>query len=114
MQQKFISIKDAVEAIGVSKSTVLRLLKSGQLPSIKLGRRRMIHVDDLAKFCAGQVAQKSEDEFEIVLYSSEHNAIARFDDSDIESARDALIRVGNGAYLQYQKIVNITETLPYE
>jgi excisionase family DNA binding protein len=48
--KEFLSINDTERLLGVSKSTVMRLLKNGRLPCAKLGRRTLIsraHIDQL-------------------------------------------------------------------
>jgi len=45
----FFSIKKAAEMLGVSRSTICRLLDNGQLLSIKLGTRRLIDASSIGK-----------------------------------------------------------------
>jgi len=49
----FISIKKSAETLGVSRSTICRLLDNGQLLSIKLGTRRLVDANSV-----GQVARE--------------------------------------------------------
>lgn len=46
-QKVFLSIKDARIILGISKSTLYRLLKSKTIKSIKLGRRTIIRRKDI-------------------------------------------------------------------
>jgi excisionase family DNA binding protein len=45
-----VSIDQAGDLLGVRRSTVNRLVYSGILPSLVIGRRRLITVDDLTQF----------------------------------------------------------------
>lgn len=45
-----VSIDQAGDLLGVRRSTVNRLVYSGSLPSLVIGRRRLIAVDDLTQF----------------------------------------------------------------
>lgn len=42
MERIYISIREAGEALGISRSTLYRLMETGQLASCKIGRRRLI------------------------------------------------------------------------
>lgn len=41
------SVIGAAKAIGISKTTIWRLVAAGDLPTFKLGHRTLIHADDL-------------------------------------------------------------------
>lgn len=41
---------EAAEALGLSRARIYQLLQDGTLPSIKIGRRRMIKVADLQRY----------------------------------------------------------------
>lgn len=45
-----ITASDAVKATGLGKTTMWQLLRSGELPSVKVCGRRLIMVEDLKKF----------------------------------------------------------------
>ncbi len=45
-----LSCEEAAAALGVSRPTVYRLLDSGRLTSIKVGRRRLIAITELKSF----------------------------------------------------------------
>jgi excisionase family DNA binding protein len=45
-----ISVRSAAEHCSVSEATVRRWISAGTLPSLKVGGRRLIRVDDLAEF----------------------------------------------------------------
>jgi len=42
MSAKLISVKDAAQRLGVSPITAHRWAKSGRIPSVKLGGRRLV------------------------------------------------------------------------
>lgn len=44
------SVDSAAQAIGVSPSTVWKLIADHELPTFKLGHRTLIHRDDLEAF----------------------------------------------------------------
>jgi excisionase family DNA binding protein len=47
-----VRLPDAAHLLGVSLSTIERLVASGQLPSVKLGRRRLVArtaIDDIVR-----------------------------------------------------------------
>jgi len=45
-----LSIEETAFELGVSRSGVYRLLEAGDLPSAKIGRRRLIPADQLKAF----------------------------------------------------------------
>jgi excisionase family DNA binding protein len=45
-----LSLKQAAERLGVSKASITRLVRSGELPTIRVGARRLILPDDLTAF----------------------------------------------------------------
>ncbi len=44
------SIPAAASAIGIGTTKLNELIASGELPSFTIGRRRLVHADDLASF----------------------------------------------------------------
>lgn len=48
--QDFLSINEVARILRVSRMTVLKFIYDGLLPRVKLGRRVLIHVEDLVKF----------------------------------------------------------------
>lgn len=42
-----VSIKEAVEMSGLSRTTIYSLLSEGKIQSVTIGRRRLIKVDSL-------------------------------------------------------------------
>jgi excisionase family DNA binding protein len=52
LQPKAFSVKETQHRTGLGKSTVFQLLKEGQLTSVKVGNKRLVHassVDRLLK-----------------------------------------------------------------
>ena len=49
MAQHLISVEDAGRALGVSRSTVWRLIQRGELPSVRRGGRRLVPADAARK-----------------------------------------------------------------
>lgn len=45
-----LSVSDAAVQMGISRATVYRLLRGGDLPSLKIGSRRLIRRDALNSF----------------------------------------------------------------
>jgi excisionase family DNA binding protein len=43
-------LKEIQQKLGVSRSTVYKLLSDGQLPSVKIGRRRFVTADALSAY----------------------------------------------------------------
>jgi len=53
MEQKFISPKEAAQFLGISRSSVDRLAKSGGMPSYLIGHRRLFDRDELVEWVKG-------------------------------------------------------------
>lgn len=47
------SITDAAAAVGISRSTLYTLMGTGDLPTFKIGKRRLISAEALARLVAG-------------------------------------------------------------
>jgi excisionase family DNA binding protein len=47
-----LSLHEVADALGVSARTVARLTASGDLTSVRVGRRRLVRVADLADYVA--------------------------------------------------------------
>jgi excisionase family DNA binding protein len=46
-------VQEAADALGVSRELVKQLIRTGELPSVKLGRRRLISRKALEHFLGG-------------------------------------------------------------
>ena len=51
-----VSVEEAAEMVGLGRSTLYVALTSGELPSMKIGKRRLIRVDALKAWVAAQEA----------------------------------------------------------
>lgn len=49
-QDKFVSTTKAAQILGVNRIQVFRLIKSGKIPAIKIGRNFIIKLSDLGIF----------------------------------------------------------------
>ena len=54
----FLTVTDLTEILKVSRHTVDRMLRSGQLPAAKLGNRYRVRTDDFLKWWDNQVKQE--------------------------------------------------------
>jgi excisionase family DNA binding protein len=66
MPQELITVEEAGRALGVSRSTVWRLIRRGEIPSIRRGGRRLVPADAARKrprraASAGTVPPLTED-----------------------------------------------------
>jgi len=50
MQKLLVTVVEAGEVLGVSRSVVYELMNSARLPSVSIGRSRRIRVKDLEDF----------------------------------------------------------------
>jgi len=50
MEQRFISPKEAAQFLGISRSSVDRLAKKGDMPSYLIGHRRLFDRDELVEW----------------------------------------------------------------
>lgn len=67
MEKLGYSIEDAAEAVGIGRSLLCELIASGELQSVKIGRRRIIPVESLRAYIAKLVEQQPG-------YVTEHTA----------------------------------------
>lgn len=54
------SIEEAAQSLGVGRTTVYDLMNSGDLESVKVGRRRIIPVDAVGAFLAARRSAAAE------------------------------------------------------
>lgn len=47
-----LDVPEATRLLGVSRSSLFELLRTGQLPAVKLGRRTLIRTSELRRFIA--------------------------------------------------------------
>ena len=74
---KQYTVKDLMEILDISKVTALKLLKSGPLRSIRIGRQYWINENDLIEFLLGDRNRLAET-YEDVLKLKVRNPIYRF------------------------------------
>jgi excisionase family DNA binding protein len=48
-----LGVQEVADALGVSRELVKQMIRTGKLPSVKLGRRRLISRKALEQFLAG-------------------------------------------------------------
>jgi len=44
-----VSIQSAAKLLGISKCFLYRLTESGEVPSVKIGRKRLVRISDIEK-----------------------------------------------------------------
>lgn len=55
-----VRVEEAAEMLGLGRSTVFQLLKNGGLVSIKVGKRRLIPIQEINSFI-GRLAKNAKD-----------------------------------------------------
>ncbi len=50
IEKKLISVSEAVQMLGISDTTIRKLIKSGEIPSKQIGNRMMILKDKLEEW----------------------------------------------------------------
>lgn len=63
----FLTVSDLTEILKVSRFVVDRMLKTGQLPAVKLGGQYRVRTDDLLKWWDNQVKQEQRNLLKNVL-----------------------------------------------
>jgi excisionase family DNA binding protein len=56
-RSRFVTVSEVANLLRVSNMTVYRLVQSGQLPAIRVGRSYRISEDDVDKYLAAQYTQ---------------------------------------------------------
>ncbi|MDQ6615175.1 MAG: helix-turn-helix domain-containing protein [Actinomycetota bacterium] len=56
-RSRFVTVGEVANLLRVSNMTVYRLVQSGQLPAIRVGRSYRIRDDDVDKYLAAQYTQ---------------------------------------------------------
>lgn len=54
MEKLLVSITDAAKALSLGRTSVYELMRSGQLETRKMGRRRLITAESLRRLADGQ------------------------------------------------------------
>lgn len=50
MSKRLLNINDGCEAIGLGRSTLYRLIRTGQIETVKVGSRRLIPTEAIDQF----------------------------------------------------------------
>jgi excisionase family DNA binding protein len=50
VMKRLLDMKEVAATLSVGRSTVFDLVGSGELPSVRIGRRRLVHEDALRDF----------------------------------------------------------------
>ena len=56
----FLTVTDLMEILKLSRGSVDRMLKTGQLPAAKIGGQYRVRTDDFLKWWANQVKQEQK------------------------------------------------------
>ncbi len=64
MDRSFLSVPEFASNTGLSTRTIWRLIREGELPSLQIGRRRLIQLDAGVKAIA-RIAQSNAAEKEV-------------------------------------------------
>jgi excisionase family DNA binding protein len=56
-----LSLAEVQCALAISKPTLMRLVAEGELPTVRIRRRRLVHPDDLAAFVAERREPRNDD-----------------------------------------------------
>jgi excisionase family DNA binding protein len=56
-RSRFVTVSEVAEQLRVSNMTVYRLVQSGQLPAVRVGRSYRIRADDVDRYLAEQYNQ---------------------------------------------------------
>ncbi|PSC05982.1 DNA-binding protein [Alsobacter soli] len=59
-----ISVKEVCRMLSLGPTKVNELLKSGELPSVKIGRRRLVWVEDVHRLVAKNRSTGPDDDLE--------------------------------------------------
>lgn len=54
---RFVTVAEVADLLRVSNMTVYRLVQSGQLPAVRVGRSYRIREDDMDRYLADQYTQ---------------------------------------------------------
>jgi len=60
MPHRLLTTQEAAEYLRVSRATILRCCRAGQLPAVRIGRQWRIDMDQLERLLRGEVAWGSK------------------------------------------------------
>ena len=55
-ERVLLTVEEAAEQLGIGRTTIFRLVRSGEIESVRIGRLRRIHVDAVKAYAARLVA----------------------------------------------------------
>lgn len=55
-ERVLLTVEEAAERLGISRTTTFRLVRTGEIESVRIGRLRRIHVDAVNAYAARLVA----------------------------------------------------------
>lgn len=58
-EMELISISQLSQQLGISRRSIDRFIERGELPSLKLGRRRLVRLADVSAWLDGHIATAS-------------------------------------------------------
>ncbi len=58
MEAKFYTIKELIEILKVSESWIMRRIKANEIPSYKMGRKRLFKKEDVDQWIESQKSQE--------------------------------------------------------
>jgi excisionase family DNA binding protein len=59
-QSELLTVDEVIKVLRVGRTTTNQLMWSGELPSVKVGRRRLVRRTDLERFIEAQQYQPGE------------------------------------------------------
>jgi excisionase family DNA binding protein len=59
MSNRYLTVSEVAAALRVSNMTVYRLVSSGELPAVKIGRSLRLPVDEVDRYLAGRLTTAS-------------------------------------------------------
>lgn len=60
MERLLLSTPDAAARLNIGRSTLYDLIRAGRLATVRVGRRRLVPVEDLARYVASLQADGAE------------------------------------------------------
>ncbi len=102
-----LGIVNAAKYLGISRSTLYRLIADGQIKSFRIARRAFISTVELRRYVASRQAETMDQDAPgpILLRLNDGTLVDSFD--DIDQARKTLEAFGADAYLQYKDLAAV-------
>ena len=58
----FLNVSETAQALGLGETLTKQLIREGRLRSVLIGRRRLVHVEQLRRFAEQLAAEHGNDE----------------------------------------------------